>query len=219
MCATKFPALGRPGIPVDSGLGESMRSGVNLTQVPGDNHSDRMAGPLSGTRGGRNEEPRSRCRPPFGILEVETVSRTISTFAKSPYGVARLPAVLGSARSSYYDARQRRVCPEPFRNGGPNCLSDEERVNEIRLVLDESLFHGEGYRKIQVRPRHKNIRVWKDRRLPGHPEGKTALHPSARQGPTKSAAAARLRGRIHRMIFKCAAIAAFLCLAFAQQND
>ena len=35
-------------------------------------------------------------------------------------------------------------------------------MGEIRQVLDQSVFHGEGYRKVWARLRHKGIRVWKD---------------------------------------------------------
>jgi putative transposase len=98
-------------------------------------------------------------------VEVETVSRAISPSSKKPYGVARLLSVWGLARSTYYDTRQRRLCPPPSRKRGPKHLSDEELVREIRRILDESVFHGEGYRKIWARLRHKNIRVWKDRLL------------------------------------------------------
>ena len=38
-------------------------------------------------------------------------------------------------------------------------------MQEIRQVLDQSIFHGEGYRKVWARLRHKGIRAWKDRVL------------------------------------------------------
>ena len=48
---------------------------------------------------------------------------------------------------------------------GPKRLSDEELVREIRQVIEESVFHGEGYRKVWARLRHKEVRAWKDRVL------------------------------------------------------
>jgi putative transposase len=93
------------------------------------------------------------------------MSLTISPSTNKPYGVARLLAIWGLARSSFYDARQRKLSPLPSRKRGPKHLSDEELVREIRLIIEESVFHGEGYRKIWARLRHKNIRVWKDRVL------------------------------------------------------
>jgi hypothetical protein len=56
-------------------------------------------------------------------------------------------------------------------------LSDEDLAQEIRQVLDQSVFvfHGEGYRKIWARLRHKGIRAWKDRVLRVHARTPVAL--------------------------------------------
>src|SRR5690349_1695828 len=93
------------------------------------------------------------------------MSRTLSPSSNKPYGVARVTAVWRLARSSYYSDRQRRQNPRAPQKRGPKKLSDEELVSEIRQVLEESVFHGEGSRKIWARLRHKNIRAWKDRVL------------------------------------------------------
>jgi putative transposase len=92
------------------------------------------------------------------------MSRTLSPSSKRFYGVARVIAVWELARSSYYAARQRQQHPPAGAKRGPK-RSDEELVREIRQVLDQSVFHGEGYRKVWARLRHKGIRVWKDRVL------------------------------------------------------
>lgn len=93
------------------------------------------------------------------------MSRTLSPSSNRSYGVARVIAVWQLARSSYYAARQRQQHPRPSAKRGPKRLSDEELAREIRQVLDQSIFHGEGYRKVWARLRHKGIRAWKDRVL------------------------------------------------------
>ena len=74
-------------------------------------------------------------------------------------------SVWGMARSSYYAARRREQRPSVPAKRGPRRPSDEELVNEIHQVIAESVFHGEGYRKIWARLRHKGVRVWKERVL------------------------------------------------------
>jgi putative transposase len=91
------------------------------------------------------------------------VSRTISPSSNKPYGVARVIATWRLARSSYYAARRQQ--PRPAAKRGPRRQSDEEVLQQIRQVLDESVFHGEGYRKVWARLRHKKVRVWKERVL------------------------------------------------------
>jgi transposase InsO family protein len=93
------------------------------------------------------------------------MSRTLSPSSKRPYGVARVIAVWQLARSSYYAARQRQQHPQAAAKRGLRRLSDEELAREIRQVLDQSLFHGEGYRKVWARLRHQGVRVWKERVL------------------------------------------------------
>src|SRR5262249_2590609 len=83
-------------------------------------------------------------RPPFGILEVETVSRTVSPSSKQPYGVARVTLVWDLARSSFYAARQRQLQPAEPNKRGPKVHSDEALVGEIRQLLAEPVFTGEG---------------------------------------------------------------------------
>lgn len=93
------------------------------------------------------------------------MSRTLSPSAHKPYGVARVTAVWGLARSSYYAGRKREREPRIPRKRGPKRLSDEELAGEIRQVLADCVFHGEGYRKVWARLRHKDVRAWKDRVL------------------------------------------------------
>ena len=93
------------------------------------------------------------------------MSRAISPSSQQTYGVARVTAVWGLARSSFYAARQRQQHPRDAQKRGPKRLSDEEAVQEIRQVIDDSVFHGEGYRKVWARLRHKDVRIWKERVL------------------------------------------------------
>ncbi len=81
------------------------------------------------------------------------MSRTLSPSSNKPYGVARVTAVWRLARSNYYSARkQQQQNPRVPQKRGPNRLSDEELVSDIRQVLEEGVLHGEGYRKIWGAP-------------------------------------------------------------------
>jgi transposase InsO family protein len=91
------------------------------------------------------------------------VSRTVSPSTNKPYGVARVVTVWNLARSSFYAARQRQQ-QSPHKRG-PKVHSDEELTAEIRRLLSEAVFCGEGYRKIWARLRHRGVRTSKDRVL------------------------------------------------------
>jgi len=72
------------------------------------------------------------------------------------------------ARSTIYAVRARGEEHEPrelLKRGPKTELSDEELVIEIRQVLGESDFLGEGHRKVRARLRSKGIRVGKNRVL------------------------------------------------------
>lgn len=93
------------------------------------------------------------------------MSHTVSPSNMQPYGVARVTLVWNLARSSFYAARQRQLQPQIPKRRGPKVHSDEELVGEIRQLLAEPVFTGEGYRKIWARLRHRGIRTSKDRVL------------------------------------------------------
>lgn len=94
------------------------------------------------------------------------MSQTLSPSSKRPYGVARVIAAWRLARSSYYAAHKRQQRqPQPAAKRGPRRISDEDLAREIREVLNQSVFHGEGYRKVWARLRYRGIRVWKERVL------------------------------------------------------
>jgi putative transposase len=72
------------------------------------------------------------------------------------YGVKRVCTIWGVARSSFYDARRRKVQPleRPAGRRGPQpALSDNELLAAIHRDLDRSPWTGEGHRKICARLR------------------------------------------------------------------
>lgn len=72
------------------------------------------------------------------------------------------------ARSTVYAAGGRAAAPElttPRKRGPKTALSDEALLEEIRVVLKQSDFLGEGHRKVRARLRAKGIRVGKNRVL------------------------------------------------------
>jgi putative transposase len=93
------------------------------------------------------------------------MSRTVSPSSNQPYGVARVASVWSLARSSFYAARWRERSPRESHKRGPKVHSDEDLIGEIRRLLAEPVFTGEGYRKIWARLRHKGVRTSKDRVL------------------------------------------------------
>jgi transposase InsO family protein len=93
------------------------------------------------------------------------MSRTLSPSTNQPYGVARVTAIWDLARSSFYAARQREQHPREPQKRGPKVRSDKELVAEIRELLAQPVFTGEGYRKIWARLRFKGVRTSKDRVL------------------------------------------------------
>jgi len=93
------------------------------------------------------------------------MSRTISPSSQKPYGVTRVVAIWCLARSSFYAARHRQLHPREWHKRGPQVLSDEKLLAEIRQLLAAPVFTGEGYRKIWARLRHKGIRTSKERVL------------------------------------------------------
>jgi transposase InsO family protein len=72
------------------------------------------------------------------------------------------------SRSTAYAEKDRQRLTEPLevRKRGPKTeLSDEELLEEIREVLQNSDFLGEGHRKVRARLRKKGIHVGKNRAL------------------------------------------------------
>lgn len=93
--------------------------------------------------------------------------------ARSPstgraYGLKRVCALWGLARSTVYAQRRREAVPvherpTPNKRGPVGARADAELLGHIRRVLEDSPFHGEGYRKVWARLRFAGIRTSKER--------------------------------------------------------
>ena len=93
--------------------------------------------------------------------------------ARSPstgrrYGLARVARLWRLPRSTVHARRRREATPPagrpPARRPGPvGAGTDEELLAQIRRVLADSPFHGEGYRKVWARLRFRGIRTSKER--------------------------------------------------------
>lgn len=93
------------------------------------------------------------------------MSRALSPFAGRHYGLARVCRVWRWARSSVYAARQACLAAPvvPRKRGPKPKVADGALLQNVREVLAESPFFGEGYRKVWARLRHRKIRVGKER--------------------------------------------------------
>ena len=122
-----------------------------------------------GQRAARAEDRPTGGRPPFGLAEVEAMSRAISPSSSRPYGLALVSRVWHIARSTVYaqrcirELRGRGSRGPPSRPGRPMRRRDAREA--IREVLAASPFHGEGYRKVWARLRFAGLRTSKRRVL------------------------------------------------------
>lgn len=83
-----------------------------------------------------------------------------SPSTQQPYGIARVLRVWKLPRSTFYAQRVRRAQPTTGRRGRPPALDDAALLAQIRAVIAESPFHGEGHRKIWARLRtRKGVRT------------------------------------------------------------
>jgi transposase InsO family protein len=92
------------------------------------------------------------------------MSQACSISTGKIYGLQRVCRAWNIARSTVYEHRKRRKWPCLFNRRGPKgpCC-DAELAENIREVLVESPFHGEGYRKVWAKLRYKGIRTSKER--------------------------------------------------------
>jgi transposase InsO family protein len=82
------------------------------------------------------------------------MSRRTSPSTHRPYGIARVLRVWDLPRSTFYAQRDRRAQPPTTgRRGRRPILGDAALLVQIRAVIAESPFHGEGHRKIWARLR------------------------------------------------------------------
>ena len=81
------------------------------------------------------------------------MSRQTSPSTHRPYGIARVLRVWDLPRSTFSAQRERRAEPATGRRGRTPTLDDAALLVQIRAVIAESPFHGEGHRKIWARLR------------------------------------------------------------------
>jgi transposase InsO family protein len=86
-------------------------------------------------------------------VEVEAMSRQTSPSTHTAYGITRVLRVWDLSRSTFYAQQARRGQPATGRRGRTPTLDDPALLAQIRLVIAESPFHGEGHRKIWARLR------------------------------------------------------------------
>lgn len=93
------------------------------------------------------------------------MSTVLSISARRRYGLARVCRIWAVSRSGIYRHRCVANLPKPPRRrpGPQGPMPDAILVEEIRAVLASSPFHGEGYRKVWARLRHKGVRTSKER--------------------------------------------------------
>jgi putative transposase len=92
------------------------------------------------------------------------MSRRVSPSAAKPYGIERVTRQWGISRATVY--RHRRPGEGERRRPGPvGAMPDAALVEAIRKLLEDSPFHGEGYRKLWARLRFAGIRTSRRRVL------------------------------------------------------
>ncbi len=93
------------------------------------------------------------------------MSRTASLSSGRPYGVAAVCRIWRVARATLYRHRTP-ARPVPLRRPGPaGPMADPDLVEEIRRLLHDTPFHGEGHRVVWARLRMDSIRTSKRRVL------------------------------------------------------
>ena len=140
----------RKGDPVQAELDSAMKRIGELTMQVG-------------TAGGQDGDLR-----PFGAAEVAAMSAATSPGTGLAYGLRRVCAAWGMARSSFYamTSGQHAEQPPAKRRGPKPAISDQALLVAIEADLEASPWEGEGYRKVWARLRVcRDIRVARKRVL------------------------------------------------------
>ena len=89
------------------------------------------------------------------------MSQTVSASVQRPYGLARVCRVWRLSRATVSRHRQAANRPSAPRRrpGPPGAMPDAALARRIRGLLQDSPFHGEGYRKVWARLRHVGVRT------------------------------------------------------------
>ena len=93
------------------------------------------------------------------------MSRRVSPSTNQVYGLQQVTRIWGVSRATVYRHRQQPEASERRRPGPLGAMADEELVRAIRQLLQDSPFHGEGYRKLWARLRLTGIRTSRRRVL------------------------------------------------------
>ena len=86
------------------------------------------------------------------------MSRQVSPSTVRVYGLQRVTQIWAVSRATVYRHRHQPEVIERRRPGPLGAMADEELVRAIRRLLQDSPFHGEGYRKLWARLRFAGIR-------------------------------------------------------------
>jgi putative transposase len=93
------------------------------------------------------------------------MSRQVSPSTNQVYGLQRVTRLWGVSRATLYRHRRPTKVVKRKRPGPCGARSDEDLVAAIRQLLQDSPFHGEGYRKLWARLRFAGIRTSRRRVL------------------------------------------------------
>jgi len=93
------------------------------------------------------------------------MSRQVSPSTAQVYGLLRVTRLWGVSRATLYRHRRPTQVVERKRPGPLGAMADEDLVVEIRQLLTDSPFHGEGYRKLWARLRFAGLRTSRRRVL------------------------------------------------------
>jgi len=93
------------------------------------------------------------------------MSRQVSPSTDRVYGLQRVTRIWSVSRATVYRHRQQPEAIARRRPGPLGAMADEALVRAIRQLLQDSPFHGEGYRKLWARLRFAGIRTSRRRVL------------------------------------------------------